>query len=90
MGGLLETTGVQPLAMLAAVPLGKRRLGAAGVVRGPSPSHDAIASPAAAGGSPCGCPLYISGPGHPAGTLATGGAHHGPPLEAWLRVESGS
>ena len=41
MGGLLETTGVQPLAMLAAVPLGKRRLGAAGAVRGPSPSHDA-------------------------------------------------
>ena len=58
-------------------------------VRGLGPALR-IASPAAAGGSPCGCPLYISGPGHPAGTLATGGAHHGPPLEAWLRVESGS
>ena len=41
MGALLETTGVRPLAMLAAVPLGKRRLGAAGAARGPSPSHDA-------------------------------------------------
>ena len=58
-------------------------------VRGLGPALR-VASPAAAGGSPCGCPLYISGPGHPAGTLATGGAHHGPPLEAWLRVESGS